>query len=205
MALFVGLTATAAQATVTYPSDSSKPNITSLLSGMSSLWQPSGKTDEHGTVLNAEVLAHNDEIATWINNHATTAQQFRALQDAKRDRQHGQVRRLHLAERGYSSYCGSGSFPSGHTTAAYLSGVTWATLLPELAPSVLARAVDDSAAVPCTEGDLSWKQLAEIGAGGAPNTVWPRNGVVGCSANQVSALVTAAGKAPSCACRTTGS
>src|SRR6201986_7984 len=82
VAAFIGLTAAAADATVSYPSDASKPNVTSLLSGMNQIWQPSGKTDEHGTVLNAQVLAHNDEQAVWINNHVTAAQQFRALQDA---------------------------------------------------------------------------------------------------------------------------
>ena len=40
---------------------------------------------------------------------------------------------------GSSGLCTGGSFPSGHTTSAYLSGVTLATLLPELAPSILAR------------------------------------------------------------------
>jgi membrane-associated phospholipid phosphatase len=38
------------------------------------------------------------------------------------------------------STCTSGSFPSGHTTTAYQAGITLATLLPELAPEILARA-----------------------------------------------------------------
>ena len=36
--------------------------------------------------------------------------------------------------------CRGGSFPSGHTTTAYEAGITLATLLPELAPEILARA-----------------------------------------------------------------
>ncbi|PPF77429.1 acid phosphatase, partial [Subtercola sp. Z020] len=43
---------------------------------------------------------------------------------------------------GYGSVgiCTGGSFPSGHTTTAYQAGITLATLLPELAPEILARA-----------------------------------------------------------------
>ena len=44
------------------------------------------------------------------------------------------------AEYGVASLCTGGSFPSGHTTTAYEAGVTLATLLPELAPEILARA-----------------------------------------------------------------
>ena len=43
------------------------------------------------------------------------------------------------AEYGSSGLCRSGSFPSGHTTDAYSSGLMLATMLPELAPSILAR------------------------------------------------------------------
>ncbi len=41
---------------------------------------------------------------------------------------------------GTAGICTGGSFPSGHTTTAYQAGVTLATLLPELAPEILARA-----------------------------------------------------------------
>ena len=41
---------------------------------------------------------------------------------------------------GYDGLAGSGSFPSGHTFGAYTFGTTMATLLPELAPQLLARA-----------------------------------------------------------------
>jgi membrane-associated phospholipid phosphatase len=36
--------------------------------------------------------------------------------------------------------CTGGSFPSGHTTTAFQAGITLATLVPELAPELLARA-----------------------------------------------------------------
>lgn len=41
---------------------------------------------------------------------------------------------------GTTGICTGGSFPSGHTTTAYEAGVTLATLLPQLAPEILARA-----------------------------------------------------------------
>ncbi|MER6079128.1 phosphatase PAP2 family protein [Streptomyces sp. NPDC001833] len=39
----------------------------------------------------------------------------------------------------YSSLAGGGSYPSGHTYGGYEAGTVLATLLPELAPSILAR------------------------------------------------------------------
>lgn len=41
---------------------------------------------------------------------------------------------------GTTGICTGGAFPSGHTTTAYQAGITLATLLPELAPQILARA-----------------------------------------------------------------
>jgi membrane-associated phospholipid phosphatase len=40
---------------------------------------------------------------------------------------------------GSTGLCTGGSFPSGHGTTAYQAGLTLATLLPELAPEILAR------------------------------------------------------------------
>jgi membrane-associated phospholipid phosphatase len=40
---------------------------------------------------------------------------------------------------GSTGLCTGGSFPSGHGTSAYQAGITLATLLPELAPEILAR------------------------------------------------------------------
>nr|WP_245600769.1 phosphatase PAP2 family protein [Streptomyces sulphureus] len=41
---------------------------------------------------------------------------------------------------GYEGLAGDGSFPSGHTSHGYAQGIVMATLLPELAPQILARA-----------------------------------------------------------------
>ena len=51
------------------------------------------------------------------------------------------------------------------------------------------------AALACTEGGKTWKQLEEIGAGDKPNTVWPESGVGGCTATALSPLAKAAGGA----------
>ena len=53
----------------------------------------------------------------------------------------------------------------------------------------------NAAALACTEGGKTWKQLEEIGAGEKPNTVWPESGVAGCSAKELSPVVTASGGA----------
>ena len=65
-----------------FPSDTIKPDLVPALSGYSTVWQPSGKDDLHGTVLNAKALQRNDQLASWINQHATSPQQFRALQNS---------------------------------------------------------------------------------------------------------------------------
>ncbi|NED90612.1 hypothetical protein G3I76_62345, partial [Streptomyces sp. SID11233] len=41
---------------------------------------------------------------------------------------------------GYDGLAKDGSFPSGHTSHGYAQGIVLATLLPELAPQILARA-----------------------------------------------------------------
>ena len=51
----------------------------------------------------------------------------------------------------------------------------------------------NAAALACTEGGKTWKQLEEIGTGEKPNLTWPENGVAGCAANAVSPVVTGAG------------
>lgn len=242
-----------------YASDREKPSLTGLLVGFRDLWRPSGTL--RGTVRNSGQLAWNDRMVSWINQNATPAQRFRALQDAEylaKDRsgydqsitiadglgkrlgelyvQGRLTGRLPLVSRllnttdglvggylttgsakkafsyprpflktdpsakrtsgdsascapskvnaksltklrkgkawadskgnlritrvpgtvdrtrtyatsdvrldagyGSTSLCLSGSFPSGHTRAAYAVGLTLATLLPELAPPILAR------------------------------------------------------------------
>lgn len=46
---------------------------------------------------------------------------------------------------GQVGLCTGGAFPSGHATTAYQAGFTLATLLPELAPQILARASEAAA------------------------------------------------------------
>jgi membrane-associated phospholipid phosphatase len=81
-ALLVG-TPVAAFAAAPYPSDSTAPNLVPLLAGYNDYWTPSGANDLHGTVKDGATLAKNDELTVWINNNATKAQQFKALQDAE--------------------------------------------------------------------------------------------------------------------------
>ncbi|MFT3835049.1 MAG: phosphatase PAP2 family protein [Micropruina sp.] len=80
-ALLAPVGVTPAQAAAPYPSDT-KPDLVAPLSGYSSLWQTSGLNDLHGTVKNSATLQWNDRVTSWINQHATKAQQFRALQNA---------------------------------------------------------------------------------------------------------------------------
>ena len=70
--------ATAAPA---YPSDT-PPDLIPALSGYSTLWQTSGLNDLHGTVKDKTTLQFNDRVASWVNQHATGPQQFRALQNS---------------------------------------------------------------------------------------------------------------------------
>ncbi|MFT4110266.1 phosphatase PAP2 family protein [Propionicimonas sp.] len=65
-----------------YDSDATKPNLVAGLSGYSDLWQSSGTNDLHGTVKNTKALQWNDRVTSWINQNATSGQQFRALQNA---------------------------------------------------------------------------------------------------------------------------
>ncbi|MFT8636627.1 MAG: phosphatase PAP2 family protein [Pseudoclavibacter sp.] len=81
----------AAATSASYPSDTTAPNLTTLLSGYYDYWQPetdasgASRNSLHGTVTDTgkSVLARNDELASWINQHATASQRFRALQNAQ--------------------------------------------------------------------------------------------------------------------------
>lgn len=67
-----------------YPSDSAKPDLVSLLNGYDAFWTSSGANDLHGTVLgDGATLKQNDQLTSWINQNATAAQQFKALQDSE--------------------------------------------------------------------------------------------------------------------------
>jgi membrane-associated phospholipid phosphatase len=74
---------TAANAVPPYPSDSTPPNLITLLSGYNSYWVSDGSNDLHGTVKNAAVLERDDQLTVWINQHATKAEKFLALQDSE--------------------------------------------------------------------------------------------------------------------------
>lgn len=236
------------------------PNLSVLLGGFHDYWTASGRGDLQGTVKDTAVLQRNDELAVWINQHATPQEKFVALQDSEYNTEEGTydqsitvstglgsiigaayvqgriAGKLPLVSalinstdgtsgaflstgtpKGFFSYprpflpasptaapvagdvlgcspsvangssltgiragmpwadaqgdlditrvppvtdgthrfspnnvpldaaygttgiCGGGSFPSGHTTTAYQAGITLATLLPELAPEILAR------------------------------------------------------------------
>jgi membrane-associated phospholipid phosphatase len=65
----------------TYPSDSTPPDLNGILGGFSDYWTSNGTNDLHGSVKNAAVLQYNDKIASWINQNATQAEKFKALQD----------------------------------------------------------------------------------------------------------------------------
>lgn len=71
-----------ASAAGTYPSDTIKPDLVPALSGFNQLWRSSGTNDLHGTVLDAATLRRNDQLTSWINQHATSDQKFRALQNS---------------------------------------------------------------------------------------------------------------------------
>ncbi|WP_217640884.1 phosphatase PAP2 family protein [Curtobacterium sp. MCBA15_001] len=66
-----------------YPSTTTKPDLVSLLNGYDSFWKSSGSNDLHGTVVSGATLAQNDQLTSWINQNATPAQQFTALQDSE--------------------------------------------------------------------------------------------------------------------------
>ncbi len=65
-----------------FPSDTVKPDIVPALTGFNSLWRSSGVNNLHGTVLDAATLQRNDQLTSWINQHATYDQKFRALQNS---------------------------------------------------------------------------------------------------------------------------
>jgi hypothetical protein len=69
-------------ATASVVAEPNPPDLVKLLDGYTDLWTPDPAEPLHGAVDDPEVLQRNDELAVWINRHATPAQQFAALQDA---------------------------------------------------------------------------------------------------------------------------
>lgn len=72
-----------ANAAAPYPSDTTAPDLISLLSGYDAIWKADAGNTLHGTVENAKTLERDDRLAVWINQHATTAERLLALQDAE--------------------------------------------------------------------------------------------------------------------------
>ena len=84
LALTIALLApSTARAQSPFPSDDDKPKLAAVLVGFRTVWRSSGDDDLTGRVRNAQQLQWNDRLTSWINQHATTAQKFRALQDAQ--------------------------------------------------------------------------------------------------------------------------
>lgn len=73
---------TTAKAAPKAPTYAALPDLGMVVEGYGALWRSSGKNDLHGTVLSPATLQRNDEIASWINQHATKNQQFRAMQNS---------------------------------------------------------------------------------------------------------------------------
>jgi hypothetical protein len=76
------LTSTGVAHATDYPSDTTKPDLVKILAGYYDAWQPSGKHDLHGTVVDPATMNWNDRVTSWINQNSTRGQQFRALQNA---------------------------------------------------------------------------------------------------------------------------
>ena len=84
LALTIALLApSTARAQAPFPSEDDKPKLAAVLVGFRTVWRSSGDDDLTGRVRNAQQLLWNDRLTSWINQHATTAQKFRALQDAQ--------------------------------------------------------------------------------------------------------------------------
>jgi membrane-associated phospholipid phosphatase len=59
------------------------PDLLPYLAGYSAIWKADAGNTLHGTVVNAKTLEHDDALAVWINQNATKAEQFTALQDSE--------------------------------------------------------------------------------------------------------------------------
>lgn len=77
----------AAVAAAAYPSDTAKPGPIALLQSYGSYWASASTPAAPfaGAVANPAVMSRDDQLVVWINQHATAAQQFLALQDSLYD------------------------------------------------------------------------------------------------------------------------
>ncbi|MFT4225584.1 phosphatase PAP2 family protein [Micropruina sp.] len=66
-----------------FTSDHGKPEPMDLLGGYGALWHPTEPAKLQGIVHDPRQLSWNDRLASWINQHSTPTQQFRALQDSQ--------------------------------------------------------------------------------------------------------------------------
>lgn len=92
------LVATGAQAATAYPSDTTPPDLVSLLQGYGAYWTPDPQQPLHGAVKDAAGLAWNDELASWINQNATPAERTLALQDSSYQNKTGTTTRPDSAQ-----------------------------------------------------------------------------------------------------------
>ena len=76
-----------AVAAAAYPSDTAKPDPITLLQSYGTYWASASTPAAPfaGAVADAAVMSRDDQLVVWINNHATAAQQFLALQDSLYD------------------------------------------------------------------------------------------------------------------------
>jgi hypothetical protein len=88
-----------------------------------------------GTAVSSASLAANRVGMPWATDSDLNMIQVEDQTDSTHQFSENDV----PLDAGYAGLCTSGSFPSGHTTNAYQSGITLATLLPELAPEILTR------------------------------------------------------------------
>ena len=108
-----------AVAAAPYPSDTAKPDPIALLASYGDYWQ-SAKTAAApfaGTVVDAQVMSRDDQVVVWVNQHATPAQQFKALQDSLYDNAGTAYDQSVTVGTGFGSVLGA-AYVAGRTSGA---------------------------------------------------------------------------------------